>query len=55
MMRVGALWMKPRLDRELAEELELHQAMMREKLARAGVDPETAKDEARRAFGDAAR
>jgi predicted permease len=55
MMRVRALWMKRRLDRELAEELEFHQAMMREKLARAGAAPGEAQTEVRRAFGDAAR
>jgi predicted permease len=55
MLRVRALWTKRRLDRELAEELEFHQAMMREKLVREGMAPEQAQIQARRAFGDAAR
>jgi predicted permease len=55
MLRVKALGLKRRLDRELAEELEFHQAMMREKLAREGVAPEEARMEARRTFGDAGR
>ncbi|HUN84934.1 MAG TPA: ABC transporter permease [Terracidiphilus sp.] len=55
MLRVTALWTKRRLDRELAEELEFHQAMLREKLAREGMGAEEAESGARRRFGDAAR
>jgi predicted permease len=55
MLRVKALWTKRRLDRELAEELEFHQAMLREKLIREGAGAEEAKSVARQRFGDAAR
>jgi predicted permease len=55
MLRVKALGLKRRLDRELAEELEFHQAMMREKLGREGVAPEEARIAARRTFGDPRR
>src|SRR5271154_1809903 len=54
-LRLKALFAKRRMDREMAEELEFHQAMLREKLLRQGV-PEAAVDgAARRAFGDPVR
>jgi hypothetical protein len=55
MLRVRALWMKQRLDHEFAEELEFHQSMMRERLAREGAGPGLAQTEARKAFGDPTR
>jgi predicted permease len=55
MLRLKALWTKRRLDRELTEELEFHQTMLREKLAREGASPRQADSRARRRFGDAAR
>jgi predicted permease len=54
-LRLKALWMKRRLDRDLAEELEFHQAMLRERLTREGSGPEQAERGARRLFGDALR
>jgi predicted permease len=55
MLRVRALWMKQRLDHEFAEELEFHQSMMREKLAREGAAPNLAQTQTRKAFGDPTR
>jgi hypothetical protein len=55
MLRAKALWTKRSLDRELAEELEFHQDMMREKLAREGIPVEQARAQVRHTFGDAGR
>lgn len=44
-----------RIDRELAQELELHRAMEAERLERAGLDPATARSASRRAMGNDAR
>jgi predicted permease len=55
MKRLRALFHKRRMDREMAEELEFHQALLREKLLRQGV-PQLEVDLAtRRAFGNASR
>jgi predicted permease len=55
LLRFKALFAKRRMDREMAEELEFHQAMLREKLLRQGV-PEVSVDEvARRRFGNLMR
>ncbi len=54
-LRLKALFAKRRMDREMAEELEFHQAMLREKLLREGV-PEMGVDGAtRRRFGNPMR
>jgi predicted permease len=54
-LRFKALFTKRRMDAEMAEELEFHQAMAREKLLRQGV-PESAVDgEIRRRFGNPMR
>src|SRR5271163_3615282 len=54
-LRLKALFAKRRMDREMAEELEFHQAMLREKLLRQGV-PEMAVDGAtRQRFGNPMR
>jgi hypothetical protein len=37
MLRFKALFARRRMDREMAEELDFHQAMLREKLLRQGV------------------
>src|ERR1700677_41472 len=55
MKRLRALFHKRRMDREMAEELEFQQALLREKLLRQGV-PQLEVDLAtRRAFGNALR
>jgi hypothetical protein len=55
MKRLRALFHKRRMDRDMAEELEFHQALLREKLLRQGV-PQLEVDLAtRRAFGNAGR
>jgi hypothetical protein len=51
-LRTKALFRKRRLDRDLAEELAFHQAMLREKLEREGSDPKAAPAAVRQAFGD---
>ena len=55
LLRLKALFAKGRLDREMAEELEFHQAMLREKLLRQGVPEASVEGAARRAFGDPVR
>src|SRR6185437_7371316 len=46
---------KRRMDREMAEELEFHQAMLRERLLRQGLPKPEVNQAARRTFGDAGR
>jgi putative ABC transport system permease protein len=53
--RLKSLVHRRRLDRDLADELEFHQAMMREKLMREGAAPRQAEAAARRQFGNPAR
>ena len=55
LLRFKALFAKRRMDREMAEELEFHQAMLREKLLRQGVPEAAVERAARRAFGDPMR
>ena len=50
--RLKSLFRKRRLDREMVEELEFHQSLMREKLMRNGVPQSTAEREVRRTFGN---
>src|ERR1700746_4056732 len=53
--RLKALFFKPRMDRDMADELAFHQAMVREKLLRQGVAPEEADVITRRRFGRAGK
>src|SRR5215470_11997855 len=55
LFRLKALFLKRRMDRDMAEELAFHQAMLREKLLRQGVQPENVEDATRRRFGNAMR
>ncbi|WP_446743281.1 ABC transporter permease [Silvibacterium acidisoli] len=54
-LRLKALFMRRRMDREMAEELAFHQAMLREKAMRNGSTEEEAATAARRAFGNPSR
>ena len=40
LLRIKALFFKRRLDRDLADELAFHEAMLKEKLLRQGVPAE---------------
>jgi predicted permease len=54
-LRMRSLFTRRRMDRELAEELDFHQAMLRQRLLRQGT-PQTEVDQAaRQAFGNSAR
>ena len=53
--RVRSLFHKRRSDREIAEELEFHQTLMREKLMKQGLPQSDAAYEVRRNFGNPAR
>jgi predicted permease len=53
--RVKSLFRKRQMDREMADELEIHQALLREKLLRQGVPHPEVELAARRAFGNARR
>ncbi|HEX6770528.1 MAG TPA: ABC transporter permease [Acidobacteriaceae bacterium] len=53
--RVKSLLRGRRVDREMAEELEFHQTLLREKLLREGSAPAEADRATRRAFGNAGR
>jgi predicted permease len=53
--RFKSLFRKRRMEREMAEELEFHQAMLREKLQRQGLPQSQANAAARRTFGSSAR
>ena len=55
MKRLRAVFHKRRMDREMAEELEFHQALLREKLLRQGVPQLEVDFATRRAFGNASR
>jgi predicted permease len=55
LLRFKALFAKRRMDREMAEELEFHQAMVREKLLRQGVPAASVEGETRRVFGNPSR
>jgi len=54
-LRLKALFQKRRLDREMADELAFHQAMLKDKLIRDGVAPHEAQHAARLRFGSQAR
>jgi predicted permease len=53
--RLKALFRKRRMDREMAEELDFHQAMLREKLLREGVPAVAADGATRQRFGNPMR
>ena len=54
-LRLKALFHKRRMDRDMAEELEFHQALLREKLLREGVPQSEVDAATRRSFGSHAR
>jgi hypothetical protein len=55
LLRLKALLLKRRMDRDMADELAFHQEMLRDKLLRQGVAPLEADMETRRRFGRASR
>jgi predicted permease len=55
LLRLKALFQKRRMDRDMAEELAFHQAMLRSKLVREGASEADADAATRRAFGNASR
>jgi hypothetical protein len=55
LLRVKSLFRRRRMGHEMAEELEFHQAMLRQRLLRQGIPAEEADLAARRAFGNGAR
>ena len=55
LLRAKALFRKRRLDRDMADELAFHQAMLRDKLLRQGVAPSDVETVARRRFGRAGK
>jgi predicted permease len=54
-LRMKSLMNRRRMDRELAEELEFHQAMLRQRLVREGTAPAELDQAARQTFGNGAR
>src|SRR5271168_546523 len=55
LLRLKALFLKRRMDRDMADELAFHQAMLQSKLERQGVSPGDADAATQRAFGNASR
>ncbi|MGB6303379.1 MAG: hypothetical protein WBF45_06510, partial [Acidobacteriaceae bacterium] len=55
LLRIKTLFRKNRMDREMAEELDFHQAMLREKLSGQGVPTPELNHATRQTFGDSAR
>ena len=55
LFRIKALFAKRRLDREMADELAFHQAMLKEKLVRQGASPAEAERAVQVRFGDGRR
>ncbi len=55
LFRLKALFLKRRMDRDMADELAFHQAMLQSKLVRQGASQGDADAATRRAFGDASR
>src|SRR5437016_693423 len=53
--RMKSLFRTRRMDREMAEELEFHQSLLRERLLRQGVPASEVDLAARRTFGDKSR
>jgi predicted permease len=54
-LRLKALFLKRRLDRDMADELAFHQAMLKERLLREGIAPAESEAEMRRRFGPPSR
>ena len=54
-LRLKALFLRRRMDRDIADELAFHQVMLREKLLRQGTGPEEIDTVARRRFGRAGK
>jgi predicted permease len=50
--RLKSLFRKRRMDREMAEELEFHQALLRDKLLRQGIPQSQVNSTVRRTFGN---
>ena len=55
LLRLKALFQRRRLDRDMADELAFHQAMLQNKLLRQGASQADADVQTRRAFGNANR
>src|SRR6266568_3077913 len=55
LLRVKALFLKRRMERDMADELAFHQALLREKLLRQGASPGEAVIATRQRFGNASR
>ena len=55
LLRIKALFLKRRLDRDLADELAFHEAMLKEKLLRQGVPQSEVEVATRRRFGNSSR
>ncbi len=55
LLRLKALFLKRRMDRDMADELAFHQAMLQSKLVRQGASQGDADAATRRAFGNASR
>ncbi|WP_263358513.1 ABC transporter permease [Acidicapsa ligni] len=55
LLRLTSLFRKYRLDREMAEELEFHQAMLRDKMLSQGISPSEADATMRQTFGNPGR
>jgi predicted permease len=55
LLRLKALLLKRRMDRDMADELAFHQAMLRERMLREGVPQQDADAATRRTFGNPGR
>ena len=55
LLRLKALFLKRRMDRDMADELAFHRAMLRDKLLREGVPQTEVNAATRRTFGDPSR
>src|SRR5579872_6238682 len=54
-LRSKALFSKRRLDRDMADELDFHRAMLKEKLSRQGTPQHELEEATRRQFGSTSR
>ncbi len=55
LLRLKALFQKRRIDREMAEELEFHRTLLRERLLREGIAPADVDAATRHTFGNTGR
>ena len=55
LLKIQALVRRRNMGRQIAEELEFHQTLLREKLSRQGIPPAELNVVAKRAFGDSSR